>query len=108
MYETQWVTNLNGIELPLSATRKEFGHSPLMILGGEEMGSTRNIRQSGPDGARDRKERGRAVGLVKCRMSRVDLVALTVSGVTQEGVFSRRGAEAQGGAVWVKRGFVNC
>jgi len=38
VYETQWVTNLNGLELPLSATRKEFGHTPLVILGGEAMG----------------------------------------------------------------------
>lgn len=33
VYETQWVTNINGLELPLSATLKEFGHKPLMVLG---------------------------------------------------------------------------
>ncbi len=35
VYETQWVTNLNGFELPLSATLKEFGHKPLMVLGAD-------------------------------------------------------------------------
>lgn len=33
VYETQWTTNINGLELPLSATLKEFGHKPLMVLG---------------------------------------------------------------------------
>ena len=35
VYETQSVTNLNGLEFPLSATLKEFGHKPLMVLGRE-------------------------------------------------------------------------
>lgn len=35
VYETQQVTNLNGLELPLSATLKEFGHKPFMVLGAD-------------------------------------------------------------------------
>ncbi len=35
VYETQSVTNLSGLEIPLSATLREFGHKPFLILGGD-------------------------------------------------------------------------
>jgi hypothetical protein len=45
-------------------------------LGQKAIGATCNLRQSGSDVGCDLMEAGLAVGLVKCRMSRVDPVAL--------------------------------